>query len=106
MSMTESPSLAEPGHASLPGNPAPLSHDAAARRTEHELTPVAPDARLLQLDVLRGLALFGVLLVNLGRSAVPVGTGSQAALSDGMGRAALDFALRTFLESRPPHSWG
>ncbi len=29
------------------------------------LEPVAPEARLLQLDVLRGLALLGVLLVNL-----------------------------------------
>ncbi len=29
------------------------------------LHPVAPEARLLQLDVLRGLALLGVLLVNL-----------------------------------------
>ena len=29
------------------------------------LQPVAPEARLLQLDVLRGLALLGVLLVNL-----------------------------------------
>lgn len=34
--------------------------------SENELQPVAPSARLLQLDVLRGLSLFGVLLVNLG----------------------------------------
>ncbi|MBI3132966.1 MAG: DUF418 domain-containing protein [Acidobacteria bacterium] len=33
--------------------------------TSPSLKPVAPEARLLQLDVLRGLALLGVLLVNL-----------------------------------------
>ena len=34
-------------------------------QTTSALKPVAPEARLLQLDVLRGLALLGVLLVNL-----------------------------------------
>ena len=33
--------------------------------TSPSLKPVAPEARLMQLDVLRGLALLGVLLVNL-----------------------------------------
>lgn len=73
----------------------------AARLTENEFAPVSPDARLLQLDVLRGLALFGVLLVNIG-----VFSGSfwaqEAKLPYpmGWGGPALDFAVRTLLESK------
>ena len=41
----------------------------------NELRPVAPSERRLELDVLRGVALFGVLLVN-----VAVFSGSDLAL--------------------------
>ncbi len=44
----------------------PPSHTAdIGRAPVADLAPVAPSARLLQLDVLRGIALLGVLLVNL-----------------------------------------
>lgn len=45
----------------MPSNPH-VSHQAPSGV---DLAPVSPAARLLQLDVLRGLALLGVLLVNL-----------------------------------------
>lgn len=69
--------------------------------TENELRPVSPDARLLQLDVLRGLALFGVLLVN-----VDVFSGSMWALDAklpypmGWGGEVLGFLRLTLLESK------
>jgi len=50
--------------------------------------PTAPGDRLLQLDVLRGLALFGVLLENLQHFVVP----SYAAFAAGPAATALDHA--------------
>src|SRR5512140_2298493 len=103
MIMPEARSLDAPGHVSHPGEatePAGAT-TGAARLTRNELASVLPDARLLQLDVLRGLALFGVLLVNLG-----VFSGSfwaqEAKLPYpmGWGGSALDFAVRTVLESK------
>lgn len=69
--------------------------------TENELRPVSPEARLLQLDVLRGLALFGVLLVN-----IDVFSGSMWALDAklpypmGWGGPALIFLRQTLLEGK------
>ncbi len=66
-----------------------------------ELQPIAPGDRLLQLDVLRGLALLGVLLVNIGDF-----SGSDWALEAGLpypmgwGGQALAFLRSTLLESR------
>lgn len=68
---------------------------------EKELRPVSPEARLLQLDVLRGLALFGVLLVN-----IDVFSGSMWALDAklpypmGWGGPALNFLRQVFLEGK------
>lgn len=65
------------------------------------LKPVAPEARLLQLDALRGLALLGVLLVNLS-----VFSGSEWALSAhlpypmGWAGSALQFLRSALLESK------
>lgn len=65
------------------------------------LRPTTPSERLLQLDVLRGLALFGVLIVNLG-----VFSGSDLALEAhlpfpmGWGGAGLAFLRDTLLESK------
>lgn len=69
--------------------------------TETDLRPVAPEARLLQLDVLRGLALFGVLLVNL-----DVFSGSMWALEAklpypmGWGGSTLTFLVKALLEGK------
>ena len=66
-----------------------------------ELQPTAPGERLLQLDVLRGLALFGVLLVNIGAFG-----GSDWALEGklpypmGWGGDTLAFLRATLLESK------
>ena len=68
---------------------------------EKELQPVAPSARLLQLDVLRGLSLFGVLMVNL-----DVFSGAMWALEAklpypiGWGGATLSFLRQTLLETK------
>lgn len=65
------------------------------------LRPTAPGERLLQLDVLRGLALFGVLIVNLG-----VFSGSDFAIEAhlpfpmGWGGAELAFLRDVLLESK------
>lgn len=69
--------------------------------TAHNLQPTAPGERSLQLDVLRGLALFGVLLVNIG-----VFSGSDWALEAklpypmGWGGQVLAFLRSTLLESK------
>lgn len=68
---------------------------------KNELRPLAPAARLLQLDVLRGLALFGVLLVN-----IDVFSGAYWALEAklpyhmGWGGSALTFLVKTLLEGK------
>lgn len=65
------------------------------------LRPTTPGERLLQLDVLRGLALFGVLIVNLG-----VFSGSDFAVEAhlpypmGWGGAGLAFLRDVLLESK------
>ena len=65
------------------------------------LQPVAPGSRLLHLDVLRGLALFGVLLVNL-----DVFSGAMWAIEAklpyplGWGGATLSFLRQTLLEGK------
>lgn len=70
-------------------------------RAENEPRPVTPEARLLQLDVLRGLALFGVLLVNL-----EMFCGAEFALEAklpypmGWGGEALAFLRLTLLEGK------
>lgn len=69
--------------------------------TANELRPVPPEARLLQLDVLRGLALFGVLIVN-----IDVFSGSMWALEAklpypmGWGGPTLSFLRQALLEGK------
>ncbi len=106
MISSESQSLAAAGHSSAPTEATEATAPAGSRavavgHTEHELAPVAPDARLLQLDVLRGLALFGVLLVNLGGFNGFMWA-QEAKLSYPMGPdgPVLDFLCRTLLESK------
>lgn len=65
------------------------------------LQPTAPGERLPQLDILRGFALLGVLLVNLGAF-----SGSDFAIESGIpypmgwGGAALAFLRRALLETK------
>ncbi len=65
------------------------------------LKPVAPEARLLQLDVLRGIALLGVLLVNLS-----IFSGSEwvheahLPYPMGWGGSVLQFLCNALLESK------
>lgn len=75
-----------------------MNPEANAQPTLH---PTAPRERLLALDVLRGLALLGVLLVNLGEF-----SGSDGALAAGLpypmgtGGAALAFLRSALLETK------
>jgi uncharacterized protein len=74
---------------------------AAATSARDVLRPTAPGERLLQLDVLRGLALFGVLVVNVGAF-----SGSDLAIENkipyptGWGGALPGLVRNTLIESK------
>lgn len=69
--------------------------------TSSALQPVAPEARLLQLDVLRGLALLGVLLVNLSIfSGAEWILGAHLPYPMGRGGAVLQTLCGALLESK------
>jgi uncharacterized protein len=69
--------------------------------TANELRPVGPSARLLHLDVLRGLSLFGVLIVNLDVfSGAMWATEAKLPYPQGWGGATLSFLQQTLLEGK------
>jgi uncharacterized protein len=68
---------------------------------EQDLRPVAPGARLLALDVLRGLALLGVLLVNLDEfSGASWALQAKLPYPMGWGGEVLSLLRHTFLEGK------
>lgn len=84
-----------------PGGAATSDPAAPATAPGRGLTPVPPAARVLALDVLRGIALFGVLLVNLGVfSGALWATEAGISYPAGPGGHVLDWLCRTFLEGK------
>jgi len=74
--------------------PTPQTAPAAGGGAEPALKPVASGERVVLIDVLRGFAIFGILLVNMGLFFAPV---YEQLLGHGPYAGALDEAARRFV---------